>query len=412
MPFAGYSKEIKMETSAYKTVGGGFIRPEKTDFVLKKVEALSDFMALKDRWEGLLSQSANESIFLTWEWVYHWWLVYKENRDLFILTVEDEEGNLLGIAPLLSHKVLSPVGTLKLLEFLGTGESKKDKVCSEFLDFIVHKERKEEVTKVMFEYLLNNISCWDILNLESLLDDSNLLRYISVQKNARLQLWKTSNNGCGYNYSVLSGDWDTYINGRGKHRKSLRQARKNIMKYGNIGVRICDDETSLSEDIRSFIRLHQLRWNSLGKPGCFSSRKFTQFHQGLAHSLLKKGRLFLQLLEINGKPEVCEYSFEYNRRLFIYQSGFNPQLARNISIGHLSMSYLVENAFVKGIKEIELLRGGESHKERWARDKRLVFNIVIARKNLKGYLYIVIRMSLEKFKHLIKGMIGKIRRTQ
>lgn len=373
--------------------------------LIKKIEDIPAFLALKDRWEGLLSQSGNDSIFLTWEWVYHWWLSYKEGRDLFILTVEDEEGDLLGIAPLLSREIPLPFGALRVLEFLGTGERRKDEVCSEFLDFIAREERKEEVVKVIFDYLLNNTSEWDILNLQSLLNNANVLRHISAKKNENLLLWKTSNNGRGYNYLDFTEGKGVDANFQGKRfQKSL----KNLIKHGEVRVRLCDSEASLAEDMRSFIRLHQLRWTYAGRPGCFSSQKFTQFQQGLARSALKKGRLVLQMLEVNHNPVACEYSFEYNRRLFIYQAGFNPHLYKNVSLGHLSMAYLMEGALARGIKEAEFLRGEEPYKEEWSNDKRLAFNIVISRKNLKGIIYIVIRAAFEKMKHLIKGITRKI----
>lgn len=377
--------------------------------LIKKIEDIPAFLALKDRWENLLSQSENESIFLTWEWVYNWWLVYKEKRNLFILAVEDEGGNLLGIAPLLSREIPLPSGALRVLEFLGTGERRKDEVCSEFLDFIAPKKRREEVMKVIFDYLLNNTSEWDILNLQSLLNNANVLRYISAKKNEKLLLWKTSNNGRGYNYMVFPEGKGADINFR---EKRFNKSLKNIMKHGEVRVRLCDSEASLAEDMRSFIRLHQLRWNYAGRPGCFSSEKFTQFQQGLAHCALKKGWLALQLLEVNDKPVACEYCFEYNRRLFIYQSGFNPRLDKNVSLGHLSMAYLMEGALARGIKEAEFLRGEEPYKEKWSKDKRLAFNIVIARKNLKGIIYIVIRIAFEKMKHLIKGIARKTGRVK
>ncbi|TAN60005.1 GNAT family N-acetyltransferase [bacterium] len=392
-----------METSAPE------LEKNHSPLLLKKIETIPDFLAIRDRWEGLLSQSGSESIFLTWEWVYNWWLVYREKRELFIVTVENACGDLLGIAPLLSRKIRLPAGNLNLLEFLGTGEKRKDEVCSEFLDFIAPKGREEEVMKAIFDYLLNNTSRWDILNLQSLLNNANILKHISGKKNKKLLFWKASNNGRGYNYLDFPEGECADINFR---KKRFQKTLKNILKHGEVRARLCDSEASLAEDMRSLIRLHQLRWNSAGRPGCFSSLKFNEFHQRLARHLLLKGRLALQLLEVNDEAVACEYCFEYNRRLFIYQSGFNPRLYKNASLGHLSMAYLMEGALARGIKKAEFLRGEEAYKEKWSKDKRLAFNIVIARKNLKGIIYIAIRTAFENMKQLGKGIARKIRKVK
>lgn len=372
---------------------------------IKVIRGLPGFLALKDNWDGLLSQSRNDSIFLTWEWMYNWWLVYKENGELFIITAEDNEGNLAGIAPLAYIEKPFLLGTLRVFEFLGTGEKKKDKTCSEFLDIIARRGMEEEVTRLIFDYLLAGAPGWDILNLESLLDTSNILRYISTNKDENLILRKAPNSAGGYNYFTLQQFREEISDAR---ERRFSKSLKNLARHGKVSVRACDSEASLDEDMRAFIRLHQLRWACAGRPGCFSSGKFTQFHQGLARSILKKGWLVLQLLEVNDKPVACEYCFAYNRRLFIYQSGFNPRLDKNISLGHLSMAYVIKGAFTKGIEEVDLLRGEEPYKKKWSKDKRLVFDITAARKSLKVFAYIALKTAMEKSKSIIKAIMRKI----
>ena len=97
------------------------------------IKAEVDFKALKDEWNQLLSSSYSNSVFLTWEWLYTWWKYYNYSKKLFIVTVRDKEGALLGIAPMCITEVKSNgLTSMKTLTFLGTGE-----VCSEYLDFIV-----------------------------------------------------------------------------------------------------------------------------------------------------------------------------------------------------------------------------------------------------------------------------------
>lgn len=374
---------------------------------VKKIEDTSEFLCLKDKWDVLLSQSRTNSIFLSWEWLYTWWLVYKDTRNLCIFTVEDGDGNLLGIAPFVSRRVRFLFNSLTVLEFLGTGERKNEKVCSEFLDFIIQKDREEEIMDILLNYLISNSSKWDIINLESVLDNSCIVKYASFFKSIQtLRLWKYPDDIGGYNYLVLPESWNAYIKSKKiKFRKEIKRIKKYMPKYGNVNVRICEDEVSLNEDMERFIRLHQMRWNSVGKPGRFSCEKFSHFHKRLAPLLLRKGRLLLLSVEINGQLQICEYGFGYNQNLFIYQTGYNPFFPKKAGLGFFSMSYLIEYAITQGFNEIDFLRGEGFHKDRWSRNKHSCFNLTIIRKGIKAKLYILMKAMEQRLKYLIKTML-------
>ncbi len=65
-----------------------------------KVDTQNEFLKLKGYWTTLLRKSKSKTIFLSWKWMYTWWEYFQENKQLFILTVYDEKGKLVGIAQL------------------------------------------------------------------------------------------------------------------------------------------------------------------------------------------------------------------------------------------------------------------------------------------------------------------------
>ena len=71
---------------------------------IKKVSTQNEFSRLKGCWTALLKRSKSDTVFLAWEWMYTWWECFKENKQLFVLTVYDENENLVGIAPLCMDK--------------------------------------------------------------------------------------------------------------------------------------------------------------------------------------------------------------------------------------------------------------------------------------------------------------------
>ena len=96
----------------------------------KIIKDQKQFHSLHKAWNHLLQISHINSIYLTWEWLYTWWQTYGEGRELFIIC-SFKGSHLIAIFPLLKRKRIK-LGLHEqiVLEFLGTGESKKDEVGS------------------------------------------------------------------------------------------------------------------------------------------------------------------------------------------------------------------------------------------------------------------------------------------
>jgi hypothetical protein len=41
---------------------------------LEVVQDINRFNELREEWDGLLERSSSKSIFLTWEWLFYWWM--------------------------------------------------------------------------------------------------------------------------------------------------------------------------------------------------------------------------------------------------------------------------------------------------------------------------------------------------
>ncbi|MFC1864048.1 hypothetical protein ACFL1Z_08880, partial [Thermodesulfobacteriota bacterium] len=90
------------------------------------------FSKLRDEWDMLLGMSGTGNIFLTWEWLYHWWMVYGNRDDnLFIITVR-ENGKLIGLAPF--YVTIMFNNMIRVVRFLGS-----NMVYSDHLNLIMAK---------------------------------------------------------------------------------------------------------------------------------------------------------------------------------------------------------------------------------------------------------------------------------
>ena len=90
-----------------------------------KVEALPGFESFDEgRWNGLLAQARQPSVFLSWQWQTAWARAFLDSRPLHLLRVSDDAGMLAGLLPLYDEAV-------GLRRFVGGVD------VSDYLDLIV-----------------------------------------------------------------------------------------------------------------------------------------------------------------------------------------------------------------------------------------------------------------------------------
>jgi len=64
-----------------------------------KQSAAEKFDQLRDQWNHLLHQSASDTVFMTCEWQQVWWEHFgpKAEDSLFLITLRDRDGELVGL---------------------------------------------------------------------------------------------------------------------------------------------------------------------------------------------------------------------------------------------------------------------------------------------------------------------------
>ncbi len=107
----------------------------------------ADLERLRPEWDNLLSRSASDTIFLTYEWLNSWWTSYGKPGDLRILTAWDDAGSLRGIAPLRLQTLRRSGQSVRALVFLGDGSNDSD-----YLDFIIEQGYEQPVLDAFHGY--------------------------------------------------------------------------------------------------------------------------------------------------------------------------------------------------------------------------------------------------------------------
>ncbi len=350
---------------------------------IKKISTQSKFSELSGDWNALLKKSRSDTLFLTWEWMYTWWECFKDNKQLFLLTVYDEKEDLIGIAPLcMDKKKIGGIIVLKYIRFLGTMP-----ISSDHLDFIINKGREEEVLKAIVEYLFQE-NKWDFCLLSNIPISSltgKLFREIMRNRPFQSEISQV----CPY-IPLPARVEDYYSSLSGNTRNTIKRKRRNLeKKYDGFELIILKDPDGIDSAMEKLFELHEKRWMVVKHKGNFMKSNIRKFHKKIARIFLDSDMLRLYFLRIQGKDAATLYTFKYNNKLFYYQGGWDPEWARD-RVGNILTNLVIEDAINNGCSEYDFLRGTEDYKVRLTDKKREEIDIFISN-SFKAKIYLLFR---------------------
>lgn len=366
---------------------------------LRVIEQEKDLSALESSWRSLLAESPADNIFLTWEWISTWCQVFGKGKSLSVLTFH-EGTNLIGIAPLYIRKTryygILPVRSLM---FLGTGES----VRSEYLDLIVKPGRESAVTRSFLDWLRDSRD-WDIAFLKDLRGESPLVsRFESPSSSPGLPHtgWRAEN--C---HAVrLSGSYPEYLKSLSKQlRKNINNRRRKLENNYEVEYRTLDKEEELGLWMDTLKELHQKRMREKGLGGKFSNPDYERFHSAIAELFFRRGRLRMAGLFLDSIPRAVRYGFLYGNKVYGYQTGFDPDFARD-GVMQVLISRSIEEGFAAGWSEIDFMAGGDPHKKRFGNTKCNILSLTVFNLTLRGRLA-KLANALRKNLRLVKFFTG------
>ncbi|MGE5577321.1 MAG: GNAT family N-acetyltransferase [Syntrophothermus sp.] len=320
---------------------------------IKVVQKEDEFFKLGPGWDELVRRSPSATVFQSWDWASTWWEHHRRGRKLYIVLVEDDQGRLVGIVPLMRPVI----HMYRRFMLLGTGGT-------DYLDFIIRDGYQKEVLEAVLDHFYGREKGWEILDLQEIPESSSVPQLLPEMAVARgLSLYQQTQSVCPY--LELPATVEEL------HALLSKKFRDNLKYYGRRlerehAVEYCrlQEPADLEEVMGEFFRLHQSRWLKKGLPGSFLTRRSRNFHLSIARRFLQHGRLGLYLLKVDGAPVAALYSFQDERRAYYYSGGFDPGWER-ASVGTLLLHHAIKEVIGADLKVFDFLRGDESYKYRW-----------------------------------------------
>ncbi len=327
------------------------------------VHSVTELAELSVEWRELFHRIGCRTPFVSVDWIDAWWNHWGARHHLWVVTVRNETGRLVAVAPFYLRRSCFGVFGSRVLCFLGDRN-----VGSDHLNVLVEPAYEESAIEAIAELVVAHRGEWDFLELADSEEASPTLCRLSQQLQARgMTRLVTRTIDCPF--TPLPATFEQYLAGlsanlRYNFRRRWRALEREGVKFvsyqgGNeFYVRFCD-----------LVHLHRLRFLDQDRVSSFLAPKVQAFHAEALQRMAAGGLARLFTLEIGSHTIAALYGFSAGRTFSFYQSGMDPAWAR-LSAGLVLMGCSIREAIHNGHDTFDFLRGDETYKFQWATQSR------------------------------------------
>lgn len=312
---------------------------------VERITTLEDFRKIRNQWNSLLRSSEDNSIFYTHEWFCSWWKSFSFGKSLETLLFKDKQGELLGIAPLMSEG--------NKLRFIASQE------VTDYCDFVVRKGKAEEFYPQLLDYLethYSNVEKIELINIKS-----TSLTLASLPRTAHK-----------YGYSCLQSKAEvapfldlppTYEEFLSLlSRKNRHELRRKLRRINNLeGVKIAKiiNPPGSQTAIKAFIDLH--KQSEPSKKKFWEKEGMVDFFREITLQFSEKKWLALLFLCHDEKIMASLLNFSYNDQVHFYNVAYNRDYSW-YSPGLFLFDRSIKQAISENKRKADFLRGRERYK--------------------------------------------------
>jgi CelD/BcsL family acetyltransferase involved in cellulose biosynthesis len=324
----------------------------------------ASFDDLRAAWASLLPAAVTPFPFQSIEWAESWWSVFGAGNELLLLRATDEQGRVIGIAPLM----LTTTALGRTIQFIGGAE------VTDYLDIVATEGDLAAAWAAILDHLLAKRDEWDAIDLHCLPQWSPSHATVADQLSGTLAVEIGQEEVCPI--VRLAGSFEAYLRALPKkERHEVRRKARNFERDAPTGrLRVITDKDDALAAMPDFLRLHRL---SAPDKERFLTPEIEQFFAAMTAATADAGWLRLYLMEIDDAPVAAVFTFVADGRMLVYNSGYDPAYA-HVSAGMVLVSMMIEDAARLGLAVFDFLRGNEAYKYRFGATDTPIWRVIAA----------------------------------
>lgn len=292
------------------------------------------------------------------EWMLGWWLAYKaSNTHLKILTVNDAAGEVVSIAPFFHNDSWSQGSAIRFLA--------SEQACSDYQTILSRPEHALAAIELFGDWLADSSARgeWGICELDGVSEADKCIGKLCNHLHRHDVLLRSKQIEKTWVVKTQEGWADCLAN---MSRTQRRQSRNLINRFDKSSELEVTEHTSAPDipvALRELVDLHQARWVSAGKTGCFADSKFAKFLFASCQALALQGQCMVRTLRHDGRPVASQVLLNSKNRFYMYQAGRDPEYASQ-KVGQILNLHTVRSLAERGVEFVDYLRGDEVYKSR------------------------------------------------
>ncbi|HKD53575.1 MAG TPA: GNAT family N-acetyltransferase [Steroidobacteraceae bacterium] len=312
------------------------------------------WLASESAWDGLLLRSRSDRLFMSWQWLTHWWQYYGAVCGLTAEILAFYRGDsLVGLAPLYHRPVVrAGIVPARSVQLIGLTWRDSGPLISEYLDAIALPEELDAVRRQCVQVLLQ-APAWTELVIGFTAAGAEWREAFLHAVPARGRHYARELDRSVSYHADLGQGFDAYLKDLGQStRRSVWNLRRRLaQEHGEVRCELlgADELDSGFDDLN---RLHQLRWN---RPAFAGER--LEFHKRFAAQLAVRGELAFTRLRVAGNVVSVLYDIRKGTRQYNMKMGFDPAFTTRLSLGLIHFGYAMEAAAEHGVTLYDFLAG-------------------------------------------------------
>jgi CelD/BcsL family acetyltransferase involved in cellulose biosynthesis len=321
-------------------------------------------------WRQLTTSDPTSTPFATAGWLGPWWRHWGEGLEPWTITVHDDDGQLVGAAPLArgrrrGARVLLGAGT----------------VVGNHWDVLAAPHLRHEVVSAVAAVLAERASAWDALVLDRLPDDSSTPEVLA----AAIGVSPHEREGVPSPRTALAASMeDQLAELRSGARRKVRRCLERL-DAGVIEVTIVTDPEELPGFVEEWQALRVDAWAARGRSinPEHASERFRAFTLDAVREMLPEGQVLARRFHHGGRCVALAIDFEDERTAYYWLNGYEPR-HQDLRLGYTVVVDGMRRAIAEGRRTYDFMLGDEAYKFELGGDGRALRSVVLTNRRQRS----------------------------